>query len=126
MWISGPASDFPELNPTTYNVLVARDGYCTSAATTCRALVTALERSLRLINTDPQKSLALVSRRFERMDPELMKAAFESFQRNTPQSPQPMARAFDQTVENMFGPQEDKPALRALARTIFTDDFVRK
>lgn len=29
LWISGPRGDFPDLNPTTYNVLVARDGYCT-------------------------------------------------------------------------------------------------
>ncbi|SIQ52359.1 ABC transporter substrate-binding protein [Pseudacidovorax sp. RU35E] len=124
LWISGPRGDFADLNPTTYNVLVARDGHCTSAADTCRKMVAALDRSLALIGTEPQKALALLGRRFDKMDPELLKQAFESFQRNTPARAMPMGKAFAHTVETMFGPQDDKAALSALARTIYTDDFV--
>jgi len=124
LWISGPRGDFPGLNPTTYNVLVARDGYCTTAAATCRKLVAALDRSLALITAEPQKALAVLARRFDRMDPELLKQAFDSFQRNTPARSLPMGKAFDHTVETMFGPQDDKPALAALARTLYTDEFV--
>lgn len=124
LWISGPRGDFPGLNPTTYNVLVARDGYCTNAAATCRKLVAALDRSLALIATEPQKALALLAKRFDRMDPELLKQAFESFQRNTPARALPMGKAFDHTVETMFGPQDDRAALALLAKTLYTDDFV--
>jgi len=124
LWISGPRGDFPGLNPTTYNVLVARDGYCTTAAATCRKLVAALDRSLALITAEPQKALAVLARRFDRMDPELLKQAFDSFQRNTPARSLPMGKAFDHTVETMFGPQDDKPALAALARALYTDEFV--
>jgi ABC-type nitrate/sulfonate/bicarbonate transport system substrate-binding protein len=124
LWISGPRGDFPGLNPTTYNVLVARDGYCTTAAASCRKLVAALDRSLALITAEPQKALAVLARRFDRMDPELLKQAFDSFQRNTPARSLPMGKAFDHTVETMFGPQDDKPALAALARTLYTDEFV--
>jgi NitT/TauT family transport system substrate-binding protein len=126
MWISGPGGDFPELTPTTYNVLVARDGYCTSAATTCRAMVAAIDRGMLMINSEPQKALALLSKRFDKMDPELMKAAFETFQRNTPPRSMPLAKAFDHTVETMFPPSEDHAALKALAKTIQTDQFVSR
>jgi len=124
LWISGPRGDFPDLNPTTYNVLVARDGYCTNAAATCRKLVAALDRSLALIAAEPQKAFALLARRFDKMDPELLKQAFESFQRNTPARSMPMGKAFEHTVATMFGPQDDKAALTALARTLYTDEFV--
>ncbi len=125
LWISGPRGDFPDVNPTTYNVLVARDGFCTSAAETCRNMVSALNKSLALISNDPQKALALLTKRFDKMDPELLKQAFESFQRNTPARLMPMGKAFDHTVDVMFGPQDDKVALKAIAKTIYTDDFVR-
>lgn len=124
LWISGPRGDFPGLNPTTYNVLVARDGYCTNAAATCRKLVAALDRSLALIAAEPQKAYALLARRFDKMDPDLLKQAFESFQRNTPARSMPMGRAFEHTVQTMFGPQDDKAALASLARTLYTDEFV--
>ncbi|TWD76149.1 ABC-type nitrate/sulfonate/bicarbonate transport system substrate-binding protein [Variovorax beijingensis] len=124
LWISGPRGDFPEVNPTTYNVLVARDGFCRSATATCRHMVGALDRSLALITAEPQKALALLSKRFEKMDPELLKQAFESFQRNTPARSMPMGTAFEHTVDVMFGPQDDKAALKALAKSLYTDDFV--
>lgn len=124
LWISGPRGDFPEANPTTYNVLVARDGFCRSATATCRHMVGALDRSLALITAEPQKALAVLSKRFEKMDPELLKQAFESFQRNTPPRSMRMGKAFEHTVDAMFGPQDDKAALKALAKSRYTDDFV--
>ena len=69
LWISGPGGDFPALNPTTYNVLVARDGFCKSAAATCRNMVAALDRSLALIAAEPQKALALLSGASRRWTP---------------------------------------------------------
>lgn len=124
LWISGPRGDFPELNPTTYNVLVARDGYCASAPATCRNVVAALARSMHLIASEPQKAFALLTKRFDRMDPELLRQAFDSFQRNTPARPLPMGKAFEHTAETMFGPQDDKAALKGLAKTLYTDEFV--
>ncbi len=124
LWISGPRGDTPDVNPTTYNVLVARDGFCTSAAATCKGVVSALDRSLRLISTDPQKAFALLSKRFDKMNPELLQQAFESFQRNTPAKSMPMGKAFEHTVDAMFGPQDDKAALKALTKSLFTDEFV--
>lgn len=126
LWISGPKGDFPDVNPTTYSVLVARNGLCASAAATCRAMVAALERSMRTITTEPQKALELISKRFEKMDPELLKLAFESFQKNTPPRPMPLGKSFEHTVDTMFGPQDDKPALKALAKSLYTDEFVQK
>ena len=124
LWVSGPRGDFPDVNPTTYNVLVARDGYCATAAATCRSLVTAMEKSMRLIASEPAKALTLLARRFEKTDPELLKAAFESFQKNAPGRPMPMGKAFEHTVETMSAPQDDKVALKVLAKTLFTDEFV--
>jgi ABC-type nitrate/sulfonate/bicarbonate transport system substrate-binding protein len=124
LWISGPGGDFPQVNPTTYNVLVARDGLCRAAAATCRQMVGALDRSLALIAAEPQKALALLAKRFDKMDPELLRLAFESFQRNTPARSMPMGNAFDRTVDVMFGPQDDKAALKALAKALYTDEFV--
>lgn len=126
LWISGPKGDFPDVNPTTYNVLVARNGFCASAAATCRAMVVAMERSMRTIATEPQKALEVLSKRFDKMDPELLKLAFESFQKNTPPRPMPMGKSFEHTVDTMFGAQDDKPALKALAKSIYTDEFVQK
>ena len=124
LWISGPRGDFPDLNPTTYNVLVARDGLCTSAVQTCRSMVAALDRSLRLIATEPQKARELLARRFDKMDPELLRQAFESFQKNSPPRTMAMGKAFEHTVETMFGAQDDKAALKALAKSLYSDSFV--
>ncbi len=126
LWISPPRGDFLEMNPTTYSVLIARDGYCASATATCRSVISALERSMRLITTEPQKAYTVLAKRFESMDPDLMKRSFETFQRNTPPRPMPLSKAYDHTVDVMFGPQDDKPALKALAKTLFTDEFVSK
>lgn len=124
LWISGPNGDFPDINPTTYNVLVARNGYCASSPVSCAAMVDAMNRSIRLIKNEPEKAFALLAKRFDKMNPELLKLAFESFQKNTPARPMPMGRAFDHTVDAMFGPQEDKAALKELAKSIHTDAFV--
>lgn len=123
LWISGPRGDFPELNPTTYNVLVARDGYCTSNAAACTAMVAALARSMRLITSEPQQALALLTKRFDKMDPDLLKQAFDSAQRNTPAKPQPMGKAYEHTVDTMAA-AEDKTALREVLKSIYTDTFV--
>jgi NitT/TauT family transport system substrate-binding protein len=124
LWISGPGGDFPELTPTTYNVLVARDGLCQKEPVLCRAVVAALDRSMKLIASEPQQALGLLARRFEKMDPQLLKQAFETFQKTTPPRPTPMARAFAHTVETMFTAADDQAALQALARTLYTDEFV--
>lgn len=124
LWISGPRGDFPDVNPTTYNVLVARDGYCATAAGTCRGVVAAMEKSLRLIANEPQKALALLARRFEKTDPELLAAAYASYQKNAPARPMPMGKAFEHTVDTMSAQQDDKAALKALTRTLFTDEFI--
>lgn len=124
LWISGPRGDFPDLNPTTYNVLVARDGYCAANAANCTAILTALARSMRLITSEPQNALTLLTKRFDKMDPDLLKQAFDNFQRNTPPKPQPMAKAFDHTVDTMFGAGDDKAALKELAKSIHSDTFV--
>lgn len=124
LWISGPGGDFPDLTPTTYNVLVARDGLCPKEPALCRAIVAALERSMQLIASDPQKARSLLARRFEKMDPELLRQAFDTFQKSTPSRPMPLAKAFAHTVETMFPATDDKAALQAIARTVYTDEFV--
>lgn len=124
LWVSGPGGDFPELTPTTYNVLIARNGYCDTSPQACRAVIAGLERSLQLIKSEPKQALAILSKRFEKMDPALMREAFDSFQRFTPEQPMPMAKAFDHTIETMYTDKDDKDALRKLARTLYTDKFV--
>lgn len=124
MWISGPKGDFPDLDPTAYNVLVARDGYCHSKPSTCKATIAALERAMALVANDPKEALALLSKRFAKMDPDLLKDAFETFRRNTPSRPMPMGQSFNHTVDTMFGPNEDKPALKALVMSLYSDEYL--
>lgn len=124
LWVSAPSGDFPELNPTTYSILVAKEGYCEKHPATCKAMVLALDRSMKLIKTDPQKSLALLSKRFERMDQELLKQAFEVFRRNTPDSPRPLNKAFAHTVDTMFDTVEDKSSLRSMTKSLYSDEYV--
>lgn len=124
LWVSSPGGDFPELTPTTYNVLIARDGYCAASPAACKATVAALARSMALIKSDPQQAFTIISKRFARMDPDLLKAAFDSFQRNTPARPMPMGKAYEHTVNTMFGPQDDRSALKALIPSLYTDEHV--
>lgn len=124
LWVSGPRGDFPGVNPTTYNLLIARDGYCANAPAVCRSMVAAIEKSMQLIANEPQKALSLMARRFEKTDPEILKAAYESFQKNSPARPRPMGKAFEHTVDIMTAPQDDKAALKTLAKSLYTDEFV--
>lgn len=124
MWISGPNGDFPDFNPSTYNVLLARDGYCQSAPNVCRSMVAALNRGMGVVAQEPEKALALIGKRFERMDPELLQLAYESFRRNAPAQVQPMAQAFERTIETTSGPSDNKAALRELAKTLYTDEYM--
>lgn len=124
LWISGPRGDLPDLDPTAYNVLVARDGYCTTAPGTCKAVVAALARAMALLANEPGQALAMLSRRFDKMDPALLQDAFETFRRNAPPRPMPMAQSFSHTVDTMFGPADDKGALKTLVKGLYSDEYV--
>jgi ABC-type nitrate/sulfonate/bicarbonate transport system substrate-binding protein len=74
---SGPKGDLPEYLPFAYIVLATRAGYCEENAETCRKMARAFAGAAKLVRDEPDKALALVKKKFDKMDPALLEAAWK-------------------------------------------------
>lgn len=85
---SSPAGDFPELNPFPYNLFVTRPDFCQSKPSVCRKMLAGLQKSLNYMHDHPQETLALLSKRFDKTEPDLLKDALNGTLAGTPRSPE--------------------------------------
>ena len=76
-FVSVPRGDLPELSPFAFTLVVTRPGFCDGKPTVCRKLVAGYKRALALIQDDPSEALAALRKKFDKIDPAVLAAAFE-------------------------------------------------
>lgn len=91
---SSPAGDLPELNPFPYNLFVTRPDFCQSKPAVCRKLVAGIQQALTFMHDHPQEALALLQKRFDKTDPDLLDDAFKGTLASTPRSPEVKEQGF--------------------------------
>jgi NitT/TauT family transport system substrate-binding protein len=85
---SSPAGDFPELNPFGYNMIITRPGVCEAKPAVCRKLLAGLKKALELMHDQPAEALAVLKKRFDKTDPDLVEDAYKGVMAGTPRSPE--------------------------------------
>jgi NitT/TauT family transport system substrate-binding protein len=84
--LSSPQGDFPELDPFNYNLIITRPGFCDAKPSVCRKLLAGFDKALTYMRDDIPGTLAILSKRLDKMDPKLVKDAFDGILAGTPRN----------------------------------------
>jgi ABC-type nitrate/sulfonate/bicarbonate transport system substrate-binding protein len=76
--LASAVSDAPDLLPFAYGLVYTRPDTCTKAREKCVRVARALAAANRFILEQPQDALALLKKRFDRMDPAVLAAAWQT------------------------------------------------
>jgi NitT/TauT family transport system substrate-binding protein len=76
--LASAASDAPDLLPFAYGLVYARPDTCSKAREKCARLARALAAANRFIRDQPDEALALLKKRFDKMDPAMLAAAWRT------------------------------------------------
>ena len=76
MLVSGPQGDMPEYLPLDYVVLQTRPEVCQKERAKCEKMARASKAATDFIVQKPGEALALLRKRFDKMDPKVLEAAW--------------------------------------------------
>src|SRR5262249_53118124 len=76
--LASGASDAPDLLPFAYGLIYARPDKCAKERDKCLRIVRALAAANRLIREKPDEALALLKKRFDTMDQQVLAAAWQT------------------------------------------------
>jgi ABC-type nitrate/sulfonate/bicarbonate transport system substrate-binding protein len=124
--LASAVSDAPDLLPFAYGLLYTRPDMCTKQREKCARVARAFIAANRFIREKPDEALTLLKKRFDKMDPDLLSAAWKVVS-------QAHAKDLAVTVPGLENSQkvsleskllEPKDAL-AKFDGLYTDEFVR-
>jgi ABC-type nitrate/sulfonate/bicarbonate transport system substrate-binding protein len=124
--LASAVSDAPDLLPFAYGLLYTRPDMCTKQREKCARVARAFIAANRFIREQPDEALTLLKKRFDKMDPDLLTAAWKIVS-------QAHAKDLAVTVPGLENSQkvsleskllEPKDAL-AKFDGLYTDEFVR-
>lgn len=75
--VSGPTGDMPEYQPLGYTTLGGRPDKCTKEREKCARMVAAFADTAKFMKEKPAETYALVQKRFPKMDPKVLEAAWK-------------------------------------------------
>ena len=84
MIASGPDGDPPDLIPFANNVLVTRPDTCEKRKAVCEGVGRAFAEGAAFLKDHPVEALAIVQKRFSKLDDKLLQASFEVIRKITP------------------------------------------
>ncbi|OGA46202.1 MAG: hypothetical protein A3G25_10545 [Betaproteobacteria bacterium RIFCSPLOWO2_12_FULL_63_13] len=76
MLVSGPRGDLPEFIPFDYVVLFTRPEVCANEAAKCERMARASKAATDFIVHKPDEALAILKKRFNKIDPQVLDAAW--------------------------------------------------
>lgn len=126
MLVSGPLGDLPEFIPFDYVVLYTRPEVCQKERAKCEKIAKALKGATDFINQKPDEALALMKKRFSRLDPKVLEAAWQVVSK----AHSPNSQVTKEGLENSqrfsldAGLLEAKDALKDVTKS-FTNEFVK-
>jgi len=124
--VSFAADDFPELSPFNAMMIGARPGLCESRKETCRNVVAGVKKALAFIHERPDEAVTLLQKRFERLDPTLVKEAFGWVLESTPRSAVIDETGFAHAQDFLIGSKvlQESEKLSSFAG-LYTNDYAR-
>jgi ABC-type nitrate/sulfonate/bicarbonate transport system substrate-binding protein len=87
---SGPAGDPRDMTPFANTFVVVRPETCASRKWLCQGVAGAVADAARFVHQHPEEAFALLDKRFPTLDAELVRNAFETLERVTPDPPAPV------------------------------------
>jgi hypothetical protein len=75
--LASAASDAPDLLPFAYGLIYTRSDTCAKAREKCVRIVRALAAANKLIIEKPDEALGLLRKRFDKIDPAVLAAAWQ-------------------------------------------------
>jgi ABC-type nitrate/sulfonate/bicarbonate transport system substrate-binding protein len=123
---SSPQGDFPEINPFGYNLIITRPGVCEAKPTTCRKLLAGLKKALEMMHDQPAEALAVLKKRFEKTDPDLVEDAFKGVMAGTPRTPEVKEAGLANAQQYMLkaGQIKTEEMLKSFAG-IYTNEYAK-
>jgi sulfonate transport system substrate-binding protein len=123
---SGPAGDPPDMVPFAHLVYVVRAETCTKTPIVCEGVGHAIADASAYIHDHPKEALALMEKRFSKLDPKLLASAFDTVRSVTPNPPAPTKAALENgDIYNiragLMSPDEKLKSYDA----IFSDKYVK-
>lgn len=84
---SAPAGDFPEFAPLGYDLVVTRPELCQERPGVCDEMGHAFVDAVDFMYEQPKKTLAILKKRFGKIDDDLLSRSFEMILKATPRPP---------------------------------------
>jgi ABC-type nitrate/sulfonate/bicarbonate transport system substrate-binding protein len=123
---SSPQGDFPEINPFGYNLIITRPGVCEAKPSVCRKLLTGLRKALEMMHDQPAEALAVLKKRFEKTDADLVEDAFKGVMAGTPRTPEVKEAGLANAQQYMLkaGQIKTEEMLKSFAG-IYTNEYAK-
>ena len=123
---SGPGGDPPEMVPFAHNMVVTRPDTCEKKPAVCRGVGQSFTEAAAFVKDHPADALGLMEKRFPKLDPKLLKAAFDEVRAVSPSPPVPSEKALENAdlyniAAGLMKPDEKLGSYRDL----FTNEFVQ-
>jgi ABC-type nitrate/sulfonate/bicarbonate transport system substrate-binding protein len=126
MIVNFAAGDFPELSPFNALLIITRPGFCESRAETCREVVAGAKNALGFMHEQQDETLALLRKRFDKIDSALVEETFRSLLESTPLTPIVGETGFVHAQDFLVGSKtlQDEEKLSSFA-SVYTNEYAR-
>jgi len=100
--VSSPRGDLPELNPFAYNVVLTRADLSDTKPRVCAKFVAGIQHALKYMQEKPEESLEILRKTFGKMDPTVLKEAFELIRQSSSKTGKIEDNSLEQAQEFML------------------------
>src|SRR6478672_4905848 len=123
---SGPSGDPPNAMPFAYNVVLVRPDTCEKRRSVCMKVGQVFKDALAYLHSHPEETKAILQKRFDKLSPALIAAAFEELRKSAPQVPVVTREALDNADEFNIeaGMMTASDKLKSYDG-LYTDEFVK-
>ena len=124
--LASAASDAPDLVPFAYGLVYAKPETCRDKREMCARMARALAGAAKFIREKPDEALEILRKRFDKLDPEMLNAAWQVASKAHAQDARVTVAGLEnsQRVSLEAGLLEPKDALKSF-EGLFTDEFLR-
>jgi len=124
--LASAGSDAPDLTPFAYGLVYARPETCRDQREKCVRVARALSAAARFVHDQPAEALAILKKRFDKLDPQVLAAAFEVAAKAHATDPHITVQSLEnsQRVSLEAGLLSEKDALKSFDG-LYTDEFVK-
>jgi NitT/TauT family transport system substrate-binding protein len=124
--LASGARDAPDLLPFAYGLLYTRSDMCTKQRDKCVRMANALAAANKFILEKPDEALELLKKRFDKMDPEVLAAAWKTVSQSHAKDIRVTVPALEHSQQVSLAAKllDPKDTLKSFDR-LYSDDFVR-